>query len=110
VASGNLEEVRRHLAPLFVFSSPDGVRDRDAYLQRLAQRHIRSYTIADITSKPNGADWVVSYRLTLQDAGSEARLPAEPLRVMTVWQQAHGSWIAIAQSVTPEARATPAHP
>jgi Domain of unknown function (DUF4440) len=107
LVAGNVEEVHRHLAPLFVFTSADGTRDREAYLQYLAQMHISGYSMADVTSKPNGNDWVVSYRLTLQ--GTALQLPT-PARVMTVWQHVRRSWVVIAQSVTPEVQPTTARP
>jgi hypothetical protein len=107
LVAGNAEEVHRHLAPSFVFTSADGTRDREAYLQYLAQMHISSFSIADVTSKPNGNDWVVSYRLSLQ--GSSLQLPS-PARVMTVWQHVRRSWVVIAQSVTPEVQPAAARP
>ena len=99
IKAGNWSEVERRLAPTFVEVTASGLRDRDQALERLKALQVAGYSMGDLEVRPNGNDMVVAYNITLRlPSGGEATL-----RMMTVWQQVKGGWIAISHS---EATAT----
>ena len=92
IKARNWTEVERRLAPSFVEVTASGVRDREQTLERLKALGAADYSIGDLQVRPEGADMVVAYTITLRaSSGGETTL-----RVMTVWQQVKGGWIAIA--------------
>jgi hypothetical protein len=96
VKAKNWTEVERRLAPTFVEATASGVRDRNQALERLKALQVADYSLGELAVRPNGGDMVVAYTITLRAAsGGETTL-----RMMTVWQQVKGGWIAIAHSET----------
>ncbi|MGH9492235.1 MAG: nuclear transport factor 2 family protein [Terriglobales bacterium] len=96
IKAGNWSEVERRLAPTFVEVTAGGVHDRAQALDRLKALQVADYSMGDLEVRPNGNDMVVAYTITL-------RLPSggdTTLRMMTVWQQVKGGWIAISHSET----------
>ena len=96
VKAGNWNEVERRLAPTFVEVTSAGVRDRAQAIERLKSLSLADYSLGDLEVRPAGNDMVVAYAMTLRaSSGGETTL-----RMMTVWQQVKGGWIAIAHSET----------
>ena len=96
IKARNWTEVERRLAPAFVEVTASGVRDREQTLERLKALGAADYSMGDLEVRPDGADMVVAYTITLRASpGGETTL-----RMMTVWQQVKGGWVAIAHSET----------
>ncbi len=96
VKAKNWNEVERRLAHTFVETTYSGVRDRDQTVERLKSLDLADYSLGDLEVRPAGSDMVVAYTVTLRaSSGGETTL-----RMMTVWQQVKGGWIAIAHSET----------
>ena len=93
-------EVEGHLAPTFVSLYPGGTRDRAATMDYLKSLALADYTLGDFTTTTNGADMVVTYTARVTGTHQGKPLSAEPIRMMTVWQQVTKSWVAIAHSET----------
>jgi hypothetical protein len=68
------------------------------YLKSLS---LADYTLGDFNTTSNGADLVVTYTARVSGTSKGQPLPAEPIRMMTVWQQVTKNWVAIAHSETP---------
>jgi len=82
-----------------------GTRDRAATMDYLKQLTISEYTLGDFSTSSHGADLVVTYTARVSGTSQGRPLPAEAIRMMTVWQQVTKGWIAIAHS---ESQAAPA--
>jgi hypothetical protein len=96
VKANNWNEVERRLAPTYVEVTSAGVRDRAQAVERLKALSLADYSLGDLEVRPAGNDMVVAYTITLRaSSGGESNL-----RMMTVWQQVKGGWIAIAHSET----------
>jgi hypothetical protein len=92
-------EVERRLAPTFVEITSTGTRERAQALERLKSLDLADYSLGDLDVRPAGGDMVVTYTATLRSAsGAETTL-----RMMTVWQEVKGGWIAAAHSETASA-------
>lgn len=104
VKAKNWNEVERRLAPTYTEVTSSGVRDRAQAVERLKSLDLADYSLGDLEARPAGDAMVVAYAITLRTtAGGETTL-----RMMTVWQQVKGGWIAIAHSET--FPSTDAHP
>ena len=106
VQKQDYKEVERHLGSTFVASRPDGTLDRAAALQHLRLMQITSFEMSNIQTAPAGNDTVVTYVLVLHGRLNNQPLPADPMRVMAIWQITPHGWLAIAQSVTPASKVT----
>ncbi len=95
------QEVESHMAETYVISMPDTVRDRAAMLEHLKQVKLSDYAIADLQSRPNGNDMVVTYTIEVHGTFAGKPLPFARMRILTVWQTVKRGWIEIAQSAQP---------
>jgi hypothetical protein len=96
IKARNWTEVERRLAPTFVEVTANGTRDRDPALERLKALQVEDYSLGELAVRPSGSDMIVAYTITLRPAsGGETTL-----RMMTVWQQVKGGWVAVAHSET----------
>ena len=96
VKAGNWNEVERRLAPTYVEVTSAGVRDRAQAVERLQSLALADYSLGDLQVRPAGSDMAVAYTITLRaSSGAETTL-----RMMTVWQQVKGGWIAVVHSET----------
>jgi hypothetical protein len=93
-------EVEAHLAPTFVSLCPSGTRDRAATMDYLKLVSLADFTLGDFNTTTNGADLVVTYTAQASGTYKGQPLSSEPIRMMTVWQQATKSWIVVAHSET----------
>jgi hypothetical protein len=98
IKAGNWEQVERRLGGTFVSLSPSGRRDRAAFLEALRQLRLEEFHISDFNVRPAGADMVVTYTVRLRGAFAGRPLPAQPLRMMTVWQQVGAAWLVVAHA------------
>jgi len=94
-------DFRAHLAPSFVSIEAGGTRDRAATVDYLKSATLSDYTLGDFATASHGADLVVTYTAQVKGTRNGQPFPAEPMRMMTVWQQVTKSWVAIAHSETP---------
>jgi len=93
-------EVERHLASNYVSVTPEEGRfDRAAFLAHLQQLQLDEYTLGDLQTELNTDTLVVTYAITLRGKFAGQPLPAEPVRMMTIWQKQKSGWLAIAHSV-----------
>ena len=96
IKARNWTQVERRLAPTFVEVTANGVRDRAQALERLKALQVADYSLGELAVRPSGNDMIVAYTITLRAAsGGETTL-----RMLTVWQQVKGGWVAVAHSET----------
>ena len=94
VKAKNWTQVERRLSPTFVDVTAGGTRDRDQFMERLKALGVADYSLGELAVHPGGGDMIVAYTFTLHPAsGGETTL-----RMMTVWQQVKGGWVALAHS------------
>ncbi len=98
-------ELQRRLAPLFVSTGVGGRFDRAGSIEHLKALNLTDYSISNLQVEPAGADMVVTYNIVLRGTFSGHPIPENPERMLTVWQQLKGGWVAIAH-----ADAGPANP
>ncbi len=101
IKAKRIAELGRHMATTYLGTSPTGVFDRAAALQRFSQLELEDYTLGDFVTQANGADLVVTYRAAFNGtlAGQPIQMSA---RVLSVWQQTKSGWVLVAESVTPD--------
>ena len=100
VAAKRWDELERHLAGNYVFSTPaDGRLDRAAALAHLEQFQLEECSLGDFQTELNGQTLVVTYSITMRGRVGNQALPAAPVRMMSVWQQQKPGWMAIAHAV-----------
>jgi hypothetical protein len=90
-------EVEQRLSANFVLITPSGVYDRAAAMERIRKLDLKSYTLADLTIHPQGADAVLSYLISVDATMNGNALPSEPQRVVSTWQEVAGHWVLISQ-------------
>jgi hypothetical protein len=89
-----------HLAGNYVsFTPEEGRFDRAAALAHLQQLQLDDFTLGDLQTELNTDTLVVTYSITMRGTFAGQPLPADPVRMMTVWQKEKPGWIAIAHSV-----------
>ncbi len=91
-------ELERHLAPLFVSTGPSGRFDRAGTIEHLKALDITDYSLSEVQVEPNGADMVITYTITLRGTFNGHPIPETPERMLSVWQQLKGGWVAIAHA------------
>jgi hypothetical protein len=99
VKAKNWSELERHMAGNYVATTQDGDRlDRAAVLEHLRQLQLDDYSMGDVQVEMNGNTLVVIYTVTLHGTIAQRPLPAEPIRMMSVWQQQKAGWMTIAHT------------
>lgn len=98
VKAKNWVEVEAHLASNFVYQDKTGRQDKTKFVSDLKETNLSDYTIGDVEVAANGTDAVVTYSAQFSGSYLGKPLPSEPIRVMTVWQQHKGGWVAVAMS------------
>ncbi len=91
-------ELQLRLAPLFVSTGPGGRFDRSGTIEHLKALDISDYSLSDIQVDSHGADMVVTYTIALRGTFNGHPIPEAPERMLTVWQQLKGGWVAIAHA------------
>jgi hypothetical protein len=90
--------IERHLSTNYVFSGPEGRRDKGQMLAALRKLDITQFEITDFVMRPEGNNFVVSYTLKLQGTAEGKPLPYPTLHVLSVWQVMKRGEVLIAQS------------
>ena len=98
VQAKNWVELERRLGGTYVYVSPNGSFNRSDTLDRLKQIQLNEYSLGDFVVELNGSTLVVAYTITLRGTVRGQPLPAQPVRMMSVWQQQKAGWMAIAHS------------
>ena len=98
VKAKNWPEVERHLGATFVAIDAEGTHDRDATMALFKQLELQDYSLGELKATPNGADMMVTYTMVMRGTYKGQPLPPTPFRMMTVWQQVKGGWIAVAHA------------
>lgn len=89
-----------HLASNYVLITPEqGRLDRTAALAHLEQIQLDDYTLGDFQTELNTETLVVTYAITMRGTSDGKPIPADPIRMMTVWQKQSAGWMEIAHSV-----------
>ena len=73
--------------------------DRETTLQHLEGLKLGDYSLGDFQVELNNNTLVVTYSITMLGSFAGQPLPAQPVRMMTVWQQQKAGWLAIAHTV-----------
>lgn len=107
VQNKDWKEVEAHLAPLYTLSSPDGLRNREQAVEYFKSFEIREISIGDFESRPNGADFVVSYKANIRGNIGGRSLGAVPLNIITVWQAGKRGYVSIAHAEIPQSVSQP---
>jgi hypothetical protein len=98
VRAKNWLELERHLGGTYVSVTPQGSFNRAASLDRLRQLELSDYSLGDFLIELNGTTMIVTYTITMKGTFNGSPLTAQPLRVMSVWQQHKSGWMTIAHS------------
>ena len=98
IQAKNWRELDKHLAPLFVASSPDANRERAAAIEHWKTYDLQSVSLADVQVQTGGPDFIVTSTVTLTGTINGHPIPAEPIHSMTVWQQVKKGFVIIAHS------------
>jgi hypothetical protein len=93
------DELGRHVASNYVSVVPQGRLDWAAALAQLQQLHLDDYSLGDFQVEWNGRTLVVTYTIAMRGSLNGQPIPADPVRMMTVWQRQKSGWLAIAHSV-----------
>ena len=100
VKSKHWNALEGHLAGNYVsFTPQEGRLDRAATLAHLQQLQLDDFSLGDLQAELNTETLVVTYAITLRGNFAGQPLPADPVRMMTVWQKQTSGWMAIAHSV-----------
>jgi len=98
IRAKNWAELDRHLAPLFVSTSPNATRDKAASIEHWKQYDLQSVNIAEVQVQPAGADFIVTATVTATGTAAGQPMPAQPVHTMTVWQPVKEGFVAVAHS------------
>ena len=91
-------QLEHHLASTYVMVTGSGRLERAAALDHFKQLEVQDFSLGDVDVRPEGSDMIVTYSITLHGTASGQPLPAQPVQMMTVWQQVKHGWIAIAHT------------
>jgi Domain of unknown function (DUF4440) len=90
-------EVEQRLSTNFILVTPAGVYDHAAAMEGIRTFDLKGYTLSDVSVRPQGADAVVSYLISVDGTMKGSALPSEPQRVVSTWQEVSGRWVLISQ-------------
>ncbi|MDP9268250.1 MAG: nuclear transport factor 2 family protein [Acidobacteriota bacterium] len=98
VKAKNWAEVERHMGSTFVAIDAEGTHDRSRSMELLKQLDLQDYSLGELQGTPNGHDIMVTYTMVMRGTYKGQPLPSTPFRMMSVWQQVKGGWIAVAHA------------
>ena len=98
VKAKNWLEVEAHLASNFVYQDKNGRVNKEKFVSDLKETDLKDLTIGDIEVTGTGTDAVVTYSAQFSGTYQGKPLPSAPMRIMTLWQQHKGGWVAVAMS------------
>lgn len=92
--------IEAHLASNYVLATPrEGRMDRDAALAYFRQLQLDDFVLGDLQTELNTDTLIVTYGISMRGTFAGQPLPADTVRMMTVWQRQKAGWMAIAHSV-----------
>ena len=97
IKNKNWTEAEQRLSANFILVTPSGVYDRAASMERIRSLDLKGYTLSDVNVRPQGADAVLTYLISIDGTMNGHALPSEPQRVVSTWQDVSGHWILISQ-------------
>jgi len=100
----NWSDIEAHVAPTATLVGPPGVLHREQFIAHLKQFEITDFHLGEISSQPAGADIVVTYVINLKGTMDGQPVPADPITMMSVWQEVGGKWLLIAHSFHPSSK------
>jgi hypothetical protein len=98
IKTKNWVDLNKHLAPMFVSSSPDSRRDKESALEHWKQYDLQSVSLADVQVHTAGADFIVTALVTVTGTANGKPLPSEPVHTLSVWQQVSKGFIVVAHT------------
>jgi len=98
IKAKNWPQVERRLAATFVAVDAEGTHDRAQTMELMKQLDLRDYVLGELKATPNGNDMMVTYTIVMTGTYKGQPIPNQPFRMLTVWQQVKGGWIAVAHS------------
>ena len=101
VKAKNWQQIQGRLAATFVAVDAEGTHDRAETMQMFQQLDLQDYSLGELKATPNGSDMMVTYTMVMRGTYKGQPLPNSPFRMLTVWQQVKGGWIAVAHSDVP---------
>ena len=104
IKAKNYAEIERHVASTYTAVGPMGTIDRAGFMEHVKQFEIEDYTLGNLQSKPNGADVMITYDITVRGRLAGQPLPPVPFHMLTVWQQFKGGWMMVAHATVPPGR------
>jgi hypothetical protein len=111
VKAKHWNEIEHRLSSNYIGVNQEGVRlDKAAALERLKQLQLDDYTLGDVQSELNTDTFVVTYTIAMRGTTDGHPLPADPVRMLTVWQKQKAGWMAIAHSSFSQNNSAPNNP
>jgi hypothetical protein len=98
IKAKNWNAVEPRLAATFVAQTSGAWRDRAAEMQHFKALEISDYSLGEAEVHPAGPDMVVTYKMNLRGSYQGQPLELKDVRMMTVWQQVKGGWVAVAHA------------
>lgn len=85
-----------HVSSNFVYLNSLGTQDKAQWVQQQKSEPLSEFRIDDVNVIAQGADAIVTYRLTSKAAnGTDSAV-----RMMSVWQQQKSGWVLVSRAVT----------
>lgn len=97
--------VERRLAATFVAVDAEGTHDRAETMALFRQLDLQDFSLGELKSAPNGSDMMVTYTIVMRGTYKGQPIPNTPFRMLSVWQQVKGGWIAVAHADVPASAA-----
>jgi hypothetical protein len=92
-------ELEHHISSNYIGVSREGASlDKEGALAQLRLFQLDDYTLGDFQSELNSDTFVVTYTVAMRGTLAGHTLPAEPVRMMSVWQKQKAGWLVIAHS------------
>ena len=98
IKAKNWNAVEPRLASTYVSQTSGAWRDRSQTMEHFKALEISDFSLGDVEVRPAGADMVVTYKMNLRGTYQGQSLELKDTRMMTVWQQVKGGWVAVAHA------------
>jgi uncharacterized protein DUF4440 len=98
IKAKNWNAVEPRLASTYVSQTSGALRDRAQTMEHFKALDISDYSLGEVEVNPAGSDMVVTYTMNLRGSYQGQPLELKDTRMMTVWQQVKGGWVAIAHA------------
>ena len=98
IKAKNWNAVEPRLASTYVAQASGAWSDRAQAMEHFKALDISDYSLGEVEVHPAGADMVVTYKMNLRGTYEGQPLELKDARMMTVWQQVKGGWVAIAHA------------